>query len=147
MTLGTEAMKGRGVMGLGVVVATLAVASVAFAQPGEVAKAAAEPIMKQLEAFRRDDYDVAYIFASTEVRRMFDREAFERMVKGGYPEIARSTFALVSRTEVTPDGHVYVNVKIRGANGNSIEALYDMVRENDGWRINGVVTKPDPGLV
>ena len=134
-------------MGLGVVMATLAVASVAFAQPGEVAKAAAEPIMKQLEAFRRDDYDVAYIFASTEVRRMFDREAFERMVKGGYPEIARSTFALVSRTEVTPDGHVYVNVKIRGANGNSIEALYDMVRENDGWRINGVVTKPDPGLV
>ena len=78
---------------------------------------------------------------------MFDREAFERMVKGGYPEIARSTFALVSRTEVAPDGHVYVNVKIRGANGNSIEALYDMVRENDGWRINGVVTKPDPGLV
>ena len=134
-------------MGLGVVMATLAVASVAFAQPGEVAKAAAEPIMKQLEAFRRDDYDIAYIFASTEVRRMFDREAFERMVKGGYPEIARSTFALVSRTEVTPDGHVYVNVKIRGANGNSIEALYDMVRENDGWRINGVVTKPDPGLV
>ena len=134
-------------MGLGVVMATLAVASVAFAQPGEVAKAAAEPIMKQLEAFRRDDYDIAYIFASTEVRRMFDREAFERMVKGGYPEIARSTFALVSRTEVTPDGHVYINVKIRGANGNSIEALYDMVRENDGWRINGVVTKPDPGLV
>ena len=78
---------------------------------------------------------------------MFDREAYERMVKVGYPEIARSTFALVSRTEVTPDGHVYVNVKIRGANGNSIEALYDMVRENDGWRINGVVTKPDPGLV
>ncbi|PYO57215.1 MAG: hypothetical protein DMD83_10360 [Candidatus Rokuibacteriota bacterium] len=147
MTLGTEAMKRRGVMGLGVVMATLAVASVGFAQSGEVAKAAAEPIMKQLEAFRRDDYDIAYIFASTEVRRMFDREAFERMVKGGYPEIARSTFALVSRTEVTPDGHVYINVKIRGANGNSIEALYDMVRENDGWRINGVVTKPDPGLV
>ena len=140
-------MKTPWVIGLAIVLATLAVASVALAQPGEVAKAAAEPIMKQLEAFRRDDYDIAYVLASAEVRRMFDREAFERMVKGGYPEIARSTFALVSRTEVAPDGHVYVNVKIRGANGNSIEALYDMVRENDGWRINGVVTKPDPGLV
>ena len=108
-------------MGLGVVMATLAVASVAFAQPGEVAKAAAEPIMKQLEAFRRDDYDIAYIFASTEVRRMFDREAFERMVKGGYPEIARSTFALVSRTEVTPDGHVYVNGRrVRTVTGRQI---------------------------
>ena len=50
-------------------------------------------------------------------------------------------------TDATPDGHVRVRVKIRGANGNSIEALYDMVREADGWRINGVVTKPDPGLV
>jgi hypothetical protein len=38
-------------------------------------------------------------------------------------------------------------VKIQGDNGNSIEALYDMVRESDGWRINGVVTKPDPGVV
>jgi hypothetical protein len=140
-------MKGRGVIGSAVVFATLAVATLGLAQPGEVARAAAEPIMKQLEAFRRDDYDAAYVFASAEIKRMFDRQAFERMVKGGYPEIARSTFAVVSRTEVASDGHVYVSLKIQGANGNSVEALYDMVPESDGWRINGVVTKLDPGLV
>lgn len=137
----------KGVIGLGIVLGAVVVARVVLAQPADVARAVAEPITKQLEAFRRDDYDVAYTFASAEVRQMFDREAFERMVKGGYPEIARSTFALVSRTETGPDGHVYVRVKIRGANGNSIEALYDMIRDSDGWRINGVVTKPDPGLV
>ena len=137
----------KGAVGLGVVVVAVVVARVALAQPAEVARAVAEPITKQLEAFRRDDYDVAYSFASAEVKQMFDRQAFERMVKGGYPEIADSTFALVSRTEAAPDGHIFVRVKIRGANGNTIEALYDMVRERDGWRINGVVTKPDPGLV
>jgi hypothetical protein len=118
----------------------------ASAQSERDAKAATEPIMKQLEAFRRDDYDTAYAFASAEIRQMFDRAAFERMVRGGYPEIARSTFALIADTRATPDGHLHVRVRIRGANGNSVEALYDMVSEPGGWRINGVVTKPDPGL-
>jgi hypothetical protein len=122
-------------------------AALAPAQPDTDARAAAEPIMSQLEAFRRDDYDAAYGFASAEIRALFDRPAFERMVKSGYPEIARSTFAFVSQAQTAPDGHVYVRVRIRGANGNSIEALYDMVWEDGRWRINGVVARPDPGLV
>ncbi len=125
----------------------LGVAAAVSAQSEKDVKAAAEPIMKQLEAFRRDDYDTAYAFASAEIQQLFDRAAFERMVKGGYPEIARSTFALIAQSEVTPDSHVHIRVRIRGANGNSIEAVYDMLQEPGGWRINGVVTKPDPGLV
>ena len=59
-------------------------------------KEAAEPVMKQLEAFRRGDFDTAYTFASSEIKQLFDRPAFEHMVKNGYPEIARSTFASVA---------------------------------------------------
>jgi hypothetical protein len=29
----------------------------------------------------------------------------------------------------------------------SIEAVYEVVSEPGGWKINGVVTKPDPGVV
>jgi ABC-type transporter MlaC component len=134
-------------IGLELVAATLLVATTSFAQPMMDVKAAAEPITKQLEAFRRDDYDTAYSFAAADIKEMFDRAAFERMVKSGYPEIAHSTFALIAHSAVGPDGHVYVRVKIRGANGNSIEAVYDMIQEAGGWRINGVATKPDPGLV
>ena len=129
------------------IAAALAAVAPALADDAADAKAAADPIMKQLEAFRQDDYDTAYGFASAEIQQLFDRASFERMVKGGYPEIANSTFALIARSEPTPDGHVHVRVRIRGANGNSVEAVYDMVREPGGWRINGVVTKPDPGLV
>ena len=132
---------------LALAAATLLVAAASLAQPEPDVKASAGPIMKQLEAFRRGDYDTAYTFAAAEIKELFDRAAFERMVKNGYPEIARSTFALIARSEVGPDGHVYVRGKIRGANGNSIEAVYDMVQEAGGWRINGVATKPDPGLV
>jgi hypothetical protein len=124
-----------------------AAVGIALAQGGGAAKAAAEPVMQQLAAFRRDDYDAAYGFASAEIRQMFDRAAFERMVKGGYPEIARSAFALVAESRVTAEGHAVVRVKIQGANGNGIEALYEMVLEDRGWRINGVVARPDPGMV
>jgi len=110
-------------------------------------KEASEPVMKQLEAFRRGDFDTAYTFASSEIRQLFDRSAFEQMVKNGYPEIARSTFASVAASTVASDGHVYLQVKIRGSNGNSIEALYELVLENGQWKINGVTAKPDPGLV
>jgi hypothetical protein len=39
-----------------------------------------------------------------------------------------------------------VTVKIRGANGQSIEALYEMVWEDD-WKINGVATRPDASII
>jgi uncharacterized protein DUF4864 len=110
-------------------------------------KETTEPVMKQLEAFRRGDFDTAYTFASSEIKELFDRSAFEQMVKNGYPEIARSTFASVAGSTVAPNGHVYLQIKIRGSNGNSIEALYEMVLENGQWKINGVSAKPDPGMV
>ena len=108
---------------------------------------ATEPVIKQLEAFRRGDFDTAYTFASSEIKEQFSRPAFEQMVKTGYPEIAQSTFATIAASAVAPNGHVYLSVKIRGANGNSIEAFYELVLESGQWKINGVASKPDPGLV
>jgi ABC-type transporter MlaC component len=116
----------------------------AHAQPS-LEGTAAEPIFSQLEAFRRNDYDAAYAFASAEIRHLFDRGAFEQMVKRGYPEIAESTRAHVADTQIAPDGHVYIRLKIRGANGRHVEAVYEMVREAGGWKINGVVARPDAG--
>jgi len=121
------------------------VAPPAWAQTAKPApKEATEPVMLQLDAFRRGDFDTAYAFASTEIRDQFDRPAFEQMVRGGYPEIAESTFAAVVSSAIAADGHAYVAVKVRGANGKSIEALYDLVLESGQWKINGVAAKPDP---
>jgi hypothetical protein len=123
--------------------ALLALAPAASAQ--SVEKAASEPALRQLDAFRRNDYDAAYAFASAEIQRLFDRAAFERMVRSAYPEIADSVRAHVAGVRQGPDGHIYLVVKIRGANGQQIEAMYDMVQEAGAWKINGVVARPDPG--
>jgi hypothetical protein len=117
----------------------------AHAQPTLDRAAAADPILQQLEAFRRDDYDAAYAFASAEIRRLFDRIAFEDMVRSGYPEIAKSARARVVDTEVAPDGRVRVRLHIRGVNGHRIQAVYEMVQEGAAWKINGVIARPDPG--
>jgi uncharacterized protein DUF4864 len=132
-------------LALGVALAALVAAPAARAQLG--LKGAADTVLGQLDAFRRDDYDAAYAFASEEIRRTFDRAAFERMVKTGYPEIARSRSAAVEHAAVAPNGHAYLVLKIRGANGTHIEAIYDLVWETDRWKISGVVTRPDDELV
>jgi hypothetical protein len=69
------------------------------------------------------------------------------MVKGGYPEIAQSTAATIVSSALAPDGHAYVAVKVRGANGKNIEAFYELVLESGQWKINGVASQPDPGVV
>lgn len=124
---------------------TALLVSAVVAQPAADGTAAADPALRQLDAFRRNDYDTAYTFASAEIRRRFDRPGFETMVKSGYPEIAHSARARVVSTRVTPEGTVHLVLKIRGANGQHVEALYEMVLEAGGWKINGVVARPDPG--
>ena len=47
-------------------------------------KEATEPVIKQLEAFRRGDFDTAYTFASSEIKEQFSRcgEARAELVRG-----------------------------------------------------------------
>ena len=136
----------RVVSGVAGILALVLCAGVAAAQGEKDAKAAADPVVKQLEAFRHGDYDTAYTFASEEIRTQFDRRGFETMVRRGYPEIASSTFALVTKTELRSEGLAYVTIKIRGTNGQAVEGLYELVWQN-GWKINGVATRPDAGVI
>ena len=110
-------------------------------------KAAADAVLGQLDAFRRGDYDAAYTFASEGIRQIFNRESFEQMVKTGYPEIARSAAATVNQATIAPNGHAYLIMKIRGANGSRIEAIYELVWEDNRWKIAGVVSRPDDEVV
>jgi hypothetical protein len=118
-------------------------AAAAPAQPDPDAEAAGRVVMLQLDAFRRNDFDTAFGFASDEIHQLFDRPRFEAMVRGGYPEIASSISASIARATRGPGGRLYLLVRVRGTNGQAIEAVYEMVLENGSWRINGVVTQPD----
>ncbi len=122
----------------------LARAASAATQADPDAEAAGRIVMQQLDAFRRDDFDTAFGFASAEIHELFDRPRFEAMVRTGYPEIAHSVSAVIDGSQRGPGGRLYLLVRVRGANGQALQAVYEMVLENGRWRINGVVARPDP---
>jgi len=123
--------------------APLMLAGGAAAQRDPDAEAAGTVVLQQIEAFRRDDFDTAFTFASRTIHDMFDRAQFETMVRSGYPEIAQSVSATLSGSKRGDAGELYLFVRVHGANGRGVEAVYEMVNESGRWRINAVVTRPD----
>ena len=102
-------------------------------------------VLDQLDAFRRDDWAAAYTYASSAIQSRFGLEAFRQMVTSGYAEIARSLRATVSHVEMIDADHGFVQVRVDGQNGQSVDALYELVDEQGSWRIEGVLTKPVDG--
>lgn len=102
-------------------------------------------VLDQLAAFRRDDWATAYTYASAGIQSRFALEAFRQMVTSGYAPIAHSARATVSRVEVLDATHGLVEVRVEGANGETVDALYELVDEQGSWRIEGVLTRPVGG--
>mgnify|MGYP003394218760 CR=1 FL=1 len=107
---------------------------------------AGDLVLRQLQALRAHDFAAAYALASMELRRNFRRAEFEWMVKRAHPEIASSDFAFVVRTHSAGD-YLYVTVKVRGRNGQNVEALYEVVQEKGLWKVNALSTRRDDGLL
>jgi hypothetical protein len=120
----------------------LLLAAPAGGQPADQGPAMARTVIDQLAAFRRGDWAAAYAFASSAIRAQFAPEAFRAMVTQGYAPIARSVRATVGRVEALDGQHGLVEVRVEGENGETIDALYELVEEHGAWRVNGVVTRP-----
>ena len=108
----------------------------------EVRAAVLAVVEAQLAALRRGDAEAAQRWASAAQRERLSPAAFARMLQQSYAEIwrnERATFALVR-----DDGaRAAVTVRVSGAAG-AADFDYSLVREVDGWRINGVLRRPEP---
>lgn len=93
-------------------------------------------IRKQLEAFRKDDYQAAYKFAAESIKAQFPVDAFERMVRVGYPLIAKSNEVKFGLSLDDGDTGV-VTVKVISGD-SSATYQYMLERNGDDWRITGV---------
>ena len=95
-------------------------------------------ISRQLEAFRRDDGDAAFSFASPDVQRLFGTaQTFMDMVRKGYRPVYRPrVFDFGNIVEM--NGQPTQRVHVVGPDGRRVNALYPMTRLPDGsWRIDG----------
>ena len=95
-------------------------------------------IQRQVDAFRRDDGETAFGFASPAIRGMFgSSDVFMDMVRQGYLPVYRPR-VFEFREIVTLHGMVTQKVHVVGPDGRPVTAFYPMAQQPDGsWRIEG----------
>jgi hypothetical protein len=98
-------------------------------------------ISSQIEAFKADDFETAFSFASPTLRQMFGNpQRFGAMVQTGYPMVWRPAQVQFSRLE-TRGGRTVQSVIVTDGAGALHVLDYEMVAGDDGWRINGVMAR------
>ncbi len=106
------------------------------------ATAQEEPIQQtitaQIEAFRAEDFERAYAFASPTIHQIFGpTENFASMVVTGYPMVVNP--ARVEMQDLrTVAGTLWQRVRITDQKGQAYLLDYQMVEGPDGWLINAV---------
>lgn len=124
-------------------VATLAAAAPAFAQspsslPTPERRAIRTVIEGQIGAFRADDGERAFGFASPNIRGIFrTADNFMAMVRNGFQPVYRPRDVRFGDL-VDIDDNLVQKVHVTGPDGKPALALYVMEKQADGtWRING----------
>ena len=126
---------------LAVVFSALA-AGGAFAQSSDIRNT----IQDQIEAFKADDFDMAFTFASPMIQRFFRTPGnFGQMVRQGYPMVWRP--ADVRFLDLSAQGGLkFQKVMIRDQAGVFHVLEYQMIKVDGDWQINGVRLLPRPEL-
>lgn len=131
----------RGVM---LALALLCMAAPARAQDQ---KAIEDVIAAQIDAFRQDDGDRAFGYATPELQAMFGTaERFMGLVRNGYQPVYRPRSMSFGET-TDMNGQVVQELAVIGPDGTPRLALYTMERQPDGsWRIAGcqLLQRPTP---
>ncbi len=97
-----------------------------------------DTIQSQVDAFRRDDGEAAFGYASPGIRRLFGTaDTFMDMVRQGYQPVYRPR-VFDFREIVSLHGQITQKVHVVGPDGRPLTAFYPMTQLPDGsWRIDG----------
>jgi hypothetical protein len=124
----------------------VAAASVAADITKEDAAAIRKVISEQIDAFKRDDGPRAFSLATAGIRAQFGTpEVFMDMVRSQYAVVYRPKSVQFQAPEIV-DGQVVQPVRMTDAAGRAWLAIYPMLREAGGWRTNGCLLHPLPGV-
>lgn len=111
------------------------------ALPQDAASDIRSVIAGQIEAFRADDFETAFSFASPSIKQLFGSfERFGQMVQSGYPMVWRP--GDVRFSELTDRGGRKVqSVFVTDQDGVPYILDYEMISSEEGWQINGVTVR------
>lgn len=97
-------------------------------------------ISAQIEAFRGGDAAGAFGYAASGFKLSFpNAETFYAVILGtGYAPIAQSSNHSFGQFRMVDEAQVMQIVRLVGADDGRFDALYQSVREPEGWRVQGV---------
>lgn len=109
------------------------------------ADAIAAVVSAQLDAFAGDDLDAAYALTSPFFQRLLDRDAFETMIRTGYPYLLESSGHRLDECWArSRRGYILAGVRI---GTREVVLRYDLSDEPDvGWLIDGATEVPGISL-
>jgi Domain of unknown function (DUF4864) len=122
----------------------------AFAQdavPDADTKATQQVIGEQIEAFKAGDGAKAYSYAAPSIKQVFTTvDIFMNMVQSGYmPLYKPESYVFGSNTIIS--GQVHQEVLVTDAQGKQWQAVYTLMRQEDGsWKVTGVKLNPYNGV-
>ena len=112
----------------------------------EVSDAVRAVVAAQLAALKVDDYEKAYEFASTQIKKQFPLTLFAEMVKRGYPALAGHARAEPGLVYDNREGRAGVVISVYDERDMQVDYRYLLALEDGAWRIDGVVLEPRRSL-
>ena len=105
-----------------------------------------DTIQGQFHAFQTHDPNAAFEFASPTIQQKFaNPQQFAQMVERGFPMVWNSgEIRFLERREI--NGLIWQKVMVQDATGRLHMLDYQMVNDNNVWKINGVQILPSPDI-
>src|SRR5262245_5257111 len=127
--------------GAGCLVLTLIGVGLIYFFISNLGKEELQMVNDQLGALRRNDIDRAYSYCSLAFQKSTTRDDFLRMVED-YPVLKNAKdFTSMDRSK-NVGGLTILKGTITGEDGSKLPAEYQLVRENDKWKIQSLKLSP-----
>jgi hypothetical protein len=117
------------------------------AVPGTDTMATQQVIGGQIEAFKAGDGAKAYSYAAPSIKQVFTTvDIFMNMVQTGYMPLYKPESYVFGKNALI-SGQVHQEVLVTDAQGKQWQAVYTLVRQDDGsWKVTGVKLNPYTGV-
>lgn len=133
----------------GVLLGLLMLAAPATAQDADPARLDWQAVISsQIQAFRDRDAPAALSYAGAEFHKTYadPQQFYFAIINSGYGPIADSrSHSFGPYKLLTPD-QVLQDVRFTGNDQSLYEAIYQLDKEPDGWRVHGVQLMKQPGV-
>jgi hypothetical protein len=105
-------------------------------------------ISSQIQAFRDKDAPGALSYAGAMFKAAYadPRQFFMAIIASGYAPIMESRSHSFGAYRLTTPEQVFQDVKLVGNDQGLYEAIYELDKEPEGWRVHGVQLVKTPGF-